>query len=613
MLMLRYIRKHIFVFVTAAVLSVLGWGMMTGAVVFRQILIDHIVTGETSLFMRYLIFMGVFVVFMAAIYYAGGLLGQKFNEKFLTSIRNDVYKGIMKRNRVDFESKDTAQYMSNIQNDPERIVGTLNMISGMTIGMLVAGAVSFVIMLIYSPLLTFIAIAATLTGLVMPICFSGPMAKRQVEISEKSEEFTVQMKEIFAGWEVVSSFNLFKNFASLFNNKNKGLARAKYEFGKLTSGTQSISHMSSQFTTVVVFVAAGLMAINGSITIGTLVLFLSSAPSLSGSAGAFMQMLPFIKGIKPIAAKLEEIIGYEDSTFSGTSAPTFNKAVEIKNLSFAYDNTRVLKSVGMAIRKNEKIAVTGPSGCGKTTLMKLLRGEYYNYDGEIYYDGVELKQLAVGELHKIMTVIHQNVYLFNESIRYNICLGEEFSDAELSKALKLSGAEKFLPDIEGGLEGGCGEKGANLSGGQRQRIAIARALIRGVKFIVLDEGVSAIDIETANEIEQELLNIKELTLITITHRIKDGLLGSYDRVIEMANQIETTNQKGGHEMPNNNQTIESNEKKPEIEMITLMPGQSIADVLAELQKKHGGEIKMMTAGSLEEAQKMVSGMEKKAG
>lgn len=91
----------------------------------------------------------------------------------------------------------------------------------------------------------------------------------------------------------------------------------------------------------------------------------------------------------------------------------------------------------------------------------------------------------------------------------------------------------FLPCIAGGAEGKCGEDGANLSGGQKQRIALARALIRGIDFMILDEGVSAIDVESANEIEQELLDMKNLTLLTITHRIKDGLLPQYDRILYM--------------------------------------------------------------------------------
>ncbi len=177
--------------------------------------------------------------------------------------------------------------------------------------------------------------------------------------------------------------------------------------------------------------------------------------------------------------------------------------------------------------------MVGASGCGKSTFIKLLSGNYSDYQGGICYDGVELRQLDILELRKIVTVIHQNTHIFNDTIRYNICLGEEFPEEDFENALRLSGVDGFLPSVTGGVDGLCGEDGANLSGGQKQRIALARALVRGIDFLILDEGVSAIDVESANAIEQDLLDMENLTLLTITHRIKDGLLGDYDRVLTM--------------------------------------------------------------------------------
>ncbi len=137
-------------------------------------------------------------------------------------------------------------------------------------------------------------------------------------------------------------------------------------------------------------------------------------------------------------------------------------------------------------------------------------------------------------MRKTVTVIHQKTYSFNDTIRYNICLSEEFTESDFDRALRLSGVDKFLSYITDGVDGECGEDGANLSGGQKQRIALARAMIRSIDFLILNEGGSAIDVETANEIEQKLLDMEDLTLLTITHRIKDGLLGCYDKVLSMA-------------------------------------------------------------------------------
>ena len=177
--------------------------------------------------------------------------------------------------------------------------------------------------------------------------------------------------------------------------------------------------------------------------------------------------------------------------------------------------------------------LVGESGCGKSTLIKLLGGGFGGYSGRIYYDDKELMELDNGGMKDVVTVISQNVYIFNDTIRNNICLGEDFPHSRLDSAVRRSGIDKFIDRIAGGLDGDCGEGGCMLSGGQRQRIAIARALIRGIDFLILDEGVSAIDVETANRIERDLLEVDGLTLLTITHRIKDGVNECYDRVLKM--------------------------------------------------------------------------------
>lgn len=277
------------------------------------------------------------------------------------------------------------------------------------------------------------------------------------------------------------------------------------------------------------------MAIQGKTSIGTVLLFVSLYEYFSADIMLFSQIVPLLRSSKLILDKLMSIVEETNDTFIGKELPSFEDEIYINDLSFQYmQDVPILKGLNLTIRKGEKIALIGPSGCGKSTLVKLLSGNYSRYTGQICYDGTELKHLDNGQLKKLVTVIHQKTYIFNDTIRYYICLGEDFSETELNRAVKLSGVEMFLPSIVGGIDGSCGEDGANLSGGQKQRIALARALIRGVDFLILDEGVSAIDVETANKIEQELLDMEGLTLLTITHRIKDGLINHYDRILSMS-------------------------------------------------------------------------------
>ena len=218
----------------------------------------------------------------------------------------------------------------------------------------------------------------------------------------------------------------------------------------------------------------------------------------------------------------------------GAECAEFQKALELKEVSFAYELGKdILSDRNLVIEPRKKYALLGDSGCGKTTIIKLLTGYSANYRGSITYDNREVRDMNRREFSKLVSVIHQNVYLFDTDIYHNICLGEKFSQEELDLALEKSGVSRFLDSLEEGIHTKTGENGGRLSGGQRQRVALARAIIRKTPLLILDEGTSAVDQKTACAIEKQLLKEEELTLITITHHMQPELEVMYDRIIRL--------------------------------------------------------------------------------
>lgn len=151
------------------------------------------------------------------------------------------------------------------------------------------------------------------------------------------------------------------------------------------------------------------------------------------------------------------------------------------------------------------------------------------------YDDTEYHMLDNDNVVQLSSIIHQNIYMFDETIYDNICLHEHYPEERIERVIADSGLTEFISELPTGLQYQVGENGSNLSGGQKQRIAVARALIRNKPILILDEGTSAIDMQTAYDIENRLLKMEDLTLITITHHLEPNLLDKYDEIFYMQN------------------------------------------------------------------------------
>ena len=205
----------------------------------------------------------------------------------------------------------------------------------------------------------------------------------------------------------------------------------------------------------------------------------------------------------------------------------------MEHLSFRYGEKTVLQDMNLRFKKGRKYALTGPSGCGKSTLLKLLLGWLPDYTGTIRLDGKDVRDYTPEQLQKQMSYIEQDVFLFNTTIRENITLGEEFTDAQMERALRDSALAGDLEHMPEGLETIVGEEGSSLSGGQKQRVAIARALIHDCSILLIDEGTSALDQKNADIVEKSLLSNPDLTLILVSHHLSAERKRQFDQVYDL--------------------------------------------------------------------------------
>ena len=217
----------------------------------------------------------------------------------------------------------------------------------------------------------------------------------------------------------------------------------------------------------------------------------------------------------------------------GSVVEPVRDAVTVEGVSFQYGEKPILQDMSLRFEKGKKYAITGPSGCGKSTLLKLLLGWLPDYTGTIRLDGKDVRDYTPEQLQKQMSYIEQDVFLFNTTIRENITLGEEFTDAQMERALRDSALAGDLEHMPEGLETIVGEEGSSLSGGEKQRVAIARALIHDCSILLIDEGTSALDQKNADIVEQSLLSNPDLTLILISHHLTAERKKQFDRVYDL--------------------------------------------------------------------------------
>lgn len=502
------------------------------ALILKEV-IDVAITGNLSRFSELVLQTVIYLAVIGVCYGLYSTFSKKFICKVTRRLRYDAFEGIFKKNISDFRAVNSADYLSALTNDVKNVEENYLIPLLLCLQNIIMFIASFAIMLYLSPLVTLCLFAAMFLLLAIPSLFNKSIQKKQDAFSKKQSRLTVVIKDFLSGFEVIRSYKMNNYAVSAFGEENDRVYSAKYSLDKILAAVEALSTMLGVAVQSSVLFVSAYLIITGKITAGALVGLVQVSGTIVMPIQILAQNIPKIKGSKPIIQRLDDFSSYQDGTFTGTAEPSFNTAIEVRNLHFGYgEDEETIKGIDLVFEKGKKYAVVGKSGCGKTTLINLLNGYYADFRGEILYDGVDIHDIDIEKLNEMSSVIHQNVYMFDESIEDNICLHKKIGKTALEKALTMSGVEMFLCG-EKNLDTPVGENGNNLSGGQRQRVAVARALMQGKSILVLDEGTSAVDMQTAYDIESELLKISDLTLITITHSLNPELLSDYDQIIFM--------------------------------------------------------------------------------
>ena len=449
----------------------------------------------------------------------------RFFAKPMKQYRDYVFERLMKKGIQSFSSESSALYISALSNDikviEEEFIGKIQ--AAIQVGVTFIGAL--VMMIIYSPLLSAIAILLSLLPIIASIIFGNKAAVAEKNVSNKKEKYLSLTKDVLTGFTVIKSFKAEDNVTSLHNDVNTSVSTAQKRRSKINVNISYSSGIAGGLLQIGVFIMACVFAIKGigSVTAGTAIVFVQLLNYILEP----IQILPgFYSGVKSSFALIEKIAVELDKNIDESGediSPELEKGIFIKDLSFSYDeDKKVLDNINIDFKKGGCYALVGASGSGKSTLLNLLMASYHNYQGEIIFDDTELGKISAHSLYDLVSIIQQNVFVFNNTIKENITMFKEFNEDEINQAIKSSGLEKLIN--ERGKDYLCGENDSSLSGGERQRISIARALLRKTPVLLVDEATSALDAETSFEVLDAILKLKEHTRIIVTHDLDENIL-----------------------------------------------------------------------------------------
>ena len=500
-----------------------------------------------------------FLVLFAVLYGVRNVGFVSLNQKFLCDIRAEIVEKILRKDYLEFEERKESDYLSLLTNDVKKIeddyLDTIFAILEKVVQLVLA----IIVMTYYSWVFTVVMLGMTVAMFLIPSYFTKKLQDATEGFSQSQAKLTQGINEVTGGFRVIKSFRLETNRLARFVEQNNGQAQAGKKLGFLQKANETVSNVLAFTMQMVICVLAAWFIFQGKMSYGSMVGVIQVSGSITVPLFELFSAVPGLKALKPVWEKIKAYTancenGEDAQCRTGRETVTEAKGhmgkeaavegaganggrwqeISAEHLGFSYpgSSSEVLKDVSLTIERGKKYLMVGESGGGKSTLGKLLCGCYPVNSGKIRIDNVD-----VSEKRKLLqdeaAVIWQDVFLFNQSIRDNICLGHE-DEKRLEQVLRATRLQAVV--AEKGLDFTVGENGKQLSGGQRQRIAIARALYAGRNLLMLDEGFSALDPETAREIEQGLLENKELTVISISHHTDELSRKNYDSVIEVGNQ-----------------------------------------------------------------------------
>ena len=486
-----------------------------------------IATGDLSLIMRIgLTMIGVAIIGMMA--GVGCTIASSIaSEGFAADLRTDLYRKVQSFSFANLDRFKTASLITRLTNDVLQVKNIVYMALRIVIRapfMCIGGIMMAV--LINARLTLSLAVAIPLLVLALSIAIARGFPLFAI-VQQKLDRVNEVIRENLSGVRVVKAFVRADFEKARFAQANQELIEITVKASRMVALVLPIILLILNLSIVAVLWFGGIQINQGSMQVGQLIAFINYLTQILTSLLMVAFILMAVSRAKASADRINEVLESEvdikDRTGADSSSITEGK-LRFENVSFRYQGAKgepVLKNISFEAKPGETVAIIGATGAGKSTLINLIPRLYEPTTGRILIDGKDIKDLKLNTLRKSISVVLQESLLFSGSIDDNLKLGhQDASPEEVSQAARVAQADSFITSFPEGYQTQLGQKGVNLSGGQKQRLAIARALLKKSKILILDDSTSAVDVGTEARIQRGLRELmKQCTTIVIAQRI----------------------------------------------------------------------------------------------
>lgn len=477
----------------------------------------------------------IWIFIMAASYISYAIFGflitfyqTKLKQEIDRLIRGDISKRMERTDYEGFHKQKVSTYTSWMTNDVTTIndYGVDNfMMIIQQISEILFGAITLAYFQI--SLLISVFVLTIIMGIV-PNLFSKWLSNKSLELTHANERLVNRINDVLSGFNVLFLGNALKIIANKIDESSRDVQKHTQEYAKAAGLTQAVTNGLAFLSQVIILAQTGYLILNNLTPVGTV----SGAQYFAGTIFAELSGISFnwqeFKSVHPILKKFRQI---KQQDQQADKANIVSSNIEVENLDFSYTSSQktVFNDLNLEFDTGKKYIITGDSAAGKTTLLNLLSGLLRKYHGDLKLSDINYHFISDYQLHTNIGYVQQTPYIFEASLRWNLTLGEEYSEESLNKVIEQTGLNKLIADLPNGLDSQLDI--GKLSGGQKQRISFARELMRKRPIYLLDEFTSSLDKEASLALEEVIMSQPNTTVVMITHHLQESTAKLADKII----------------------------------------------------------------------------------